>query len=277
MKFYKLLSIFIFIVGIGFVNAETKTITVTHKYTMGDNDSRNDARDICFLQAKKKCIEQVGVYVQSHFNSTYTESDSGMKSIRKQQIDSYTAALVQAEIVDEKFYSSNESLILELIVKSEIDFDDLEKQFNKIKEDPKLQKVVEKQQNEIQGLQNQINNLSEMLNSNSNQNNNVGSLRTDRKNAINSLGSLEQKKQQILLKMKARVTKRKQIVSLIEIGMSENDVKELLGEPTKSKFDYYVYENVRIYFHNGFVEALEKEDCTKTYDSHSLSSNCRLK
>ena len=38
--------------------AATKTITVTHTYVMGDNDSRNDARRICFLEAKRKVLEQ---------------------------------------------------------------------------------------------------------------------------------------------------------------------------------------------------------------------------
>jgi hypothetical protein len=37
--------------------AEVQTITATHTYIPGDNDSRNDARQLCFLQAKRKVLE----------------------------------------------------------------------------------------------------------------------------------------------------------------------------------------------------------------------------
>ena len=32
-------------------SAEVQTITVTHTYIMGDNDSRNDARQLCFFRS----------------------------------------------------------------------------------------------------------------------------------------------------------------------------------------------------------------------------------
>jgi hypothetical protein len=35
-----------------FSNADIKTIYATHKYVMGDNDSKNDARKMCFLEAR---------------------------------------------------------------------------------------------------------------------------------------------------------------------------------------------------------------------------------
>ena len=45
--------------------AATQTITVSHSYTLGDNDSRNDARHLCFLEAKRKVLEQAGSFIQS--------------------------------------------------------------------------------------------------------------------------------------------------------------------------------------------------------------------
>ena len=45
--------------------ATTQTITASHTYVMGDNDSRNDARHLCFLEAKRKVLEQVGTFIQS--------------------------------------------------------------------------------------------------------------------------------------------------------------------------------------------------------------------
>jgi len=37
--------------------AEVQTTTATHTYILGDNDSRNDARQLCILQAKRKVLE----------------------------------------------------------------------------------------------------------------------------------------------------------------------------------------------------------------------------
>jgi hypothetical protein len=38
--------------------AEVQTITATYTYILGDNDSRNDARQLCFLQAKREVLEK---------------------------------------------------------------------------------------------------------------------------------------------------------------------------------------------------------------------------
>ena len=46
--------------------AETKTIYASHEYIMGDNDSKNDARHMCFLEAKRKALEKAGTYISSH-------------------------------------------------------------------------------------------------------------------------------------------------------------------------------------------------------------------
>ena len=46
--------------------AGVQTITASHTYVLGDNDSRNDARHLCFLEAKRKVLEMAGVYIQSH-------------------------------------------------------------------------------------------------------------------------------------------------------------------------------------------------------------------
>lgn len=45
--------------------AETKTIFADHRYVMGDNDSKNDARRMCFLEAKRRALEKAGTYIES--------------------------------------------------------------------------------------------------------------------------------------------------------------------------------------------------------------------
>jgi hypothetical protein len=61
-----LLTLTTWLTPVGVVSAEVQTITTSHTYVMGDNDSRNDARQLCFLEAKRKVLEKAGSFIQSH-------------------------------------------------------------------------------------------------------------------------------------------------------------------------------------------------------------------
>src|ERR1041385_1086997 len=80
--------------------AGTHTITTTHTYVMGDNDSRNDARRLCFLEAKRKVLEQAGTLIQS-------SSEVINLQLTKDQMTSYSAAIVSVETLDETFDHKN--------------------------------------------------------------------------------------------------------------------------------------------------------------------------
>ena len=45
--------------------AKTEVIYANHKSVMGDNDSKNDVRRMCFLEAKRKVLEKAGTYIES--------------------------------------------------------------------------------------------------------------------------------------------------------------------------------------------------------------------
>ena len=47
-------------------SAAVTPFTATHTYVLGDDDSRNSARQKCLAEAKRKILEQVGVYLESH-------------------------------------------------------------------------------------------------------------------------------------------------------------------------------------------------------------------
>ena len=50
------------------VFAQIDTVEATYKYVMGDNDTKTDARNLCFLNAKKLCMEKTGMFVQSQLS-----------------------------------------------------------------------------------------------------------------------------------------------------------------------------------------------------------------
>lgn len=70
------------------ISAEIETISATHKYVMGDNDSKNDARRMCFMEAKRKVLEKAGSYIES--NTTVKNYQ-----LAKDEIIAYSAALLK--------------------------------------------------------------------------------------------------------------------------------------------------------------------------------------
>jgi hypothetical protein len=46
-------------------SAQVQTFTSTHTYILGDHDSKDDARQRCLLETKRKILEQAGVYIES--------------------------------------------------------------------------------------------------------------------------------------------------------------------------------------------------------------------
>ena len=43
--------------------SKVETFYQNYKYVMGDNDTKNDAKRLCFIEAKRMLIEKVGTYV----------------------------------------------------------------------------------------------------------------------------------------------------------------------------------------------------------------------
>ena len=70
------------------VFAEIQTFTATHTYILGDHDSKDDARQRCLLEAKRKILEQAGVYIES-------ESEVKNFDLTKDKITSFAAAVMQ--------------------------------------------------------------------------------------------------------------------------------------------------------------------------------------
>ncbi len=137
-------------------HAKTEIIFVDHKYVMGDNDSKTDARRMCFLEAKRKVLEKAGTYIESH---------TQVKNYRltKDEINSYAAALLKVETVKEEWKFVGENMAVFLTVKAEVDSSYIEKQLAKIKKDASVQKKIKEQQAQIRELERKFIDLQKQL------------------------------------------------------------------------------------------------------------------
>ena len=64
LSFFVIFFISIFLSSV--VLAKSEVVYANYKYTMGDNDTKNDAKKIAFIEAKRLCIEKAGTYIESN-------------------------------------------------------------------------------------------------------------------------------------------------------------------------------------------------------------------
>jgi hypothetical protein len=103
------------------VLAEIQAFTATHTCILGDHDSKDDARQRCLLEAKRKILEQAGIYIES-------ASEEKNFVPTKDMITSLAAAVMQVKNTREKvgFQQGRKSLTLRLT--AQVDLAELRKQ-----------------------------------------------------------------------------------------------------------------------------------------------------
>jgi len=149
------------------VHAAIQTFTATHTYVLGDDDSRNSARQKCLSEAKRKILEQVGVYLESH-SELLTSAQSGAAGSAKssqttneerqqmtERITTLTAGIMKTEVVKEEFGDVNGRLHMTLTVKADVDPDDIQRQLAAKRADQGVRKQVKEQEQRIEELETQ--------------------------------------------------------------------------------------------------------------------------
>jgi hypothetical protein len=227
-------------------HAETKTIYETNKYVMGDNDSKNDARRMCFLEAKRKVLEKAGTYIESH---TQVKN----YKLKKDEINSYSAALLKVETVKEEWKFVGENMAIFMTVKAEVDSSYIENQLAKIKKDTSVQKKIKDQQRQLQELERTVTNLQKQLGSVDATK--AAVLRKERNVTFKEIDELQAKKIEIVNKIKAST---KSVIDLIELGMTQSEVKSLAGIPRSKACGgvNWNYGNVWVVFEGGIVSCI---------------------
>ncbi len=243
---------------------EIETITVTHKYVMGDNDSKNDARRMCFLEAKHKVLEKAGIYIESHFSHIISEGSSGNRvksfQLAKDELYTYAAALLKVDIVKEEWQFVGENMAILMIVKAEVDTNNVENQLSKIKQDTSVQKKIRTQQSRLQELERTVVKLQKQLATVDAPK--AATLRKERNIVFKEIDELQAKKIAIVSKIKS---KTKRVIAYVELGMTPSEVKSLVGNPrstTSYGFNpFWNYGNVWIIFEGGVVSCIIRSTC----------------
>jgi tetratricopeptide (TPR) repeat protein len=104
--------------------AELKSFTVKVQAFIGDNQTKNDARNLATLEAKRQALEQAGTYIES---LTLVKNSV----LQKDEILAFTGGVSKTEIISEKTIVSGNSFGLEVTAKVTVDTASVE---NRIKQ-----------------------------------------------------------------------------------------------------------------------------------------------
>jgi len=208
--------------------AEVETITATHTYILGDNDSRNDARQLCFLQAKQKVLEQAERFIQSQ--SVFNNFE-----LSKDQITSYSAAVLSVEVVKEDVGLSNGQNTLTLTVKADVDVEQVSTLLAAIVGDKSVADRVAQQQQQIRELEEQVQTLNSRLSVATP--GAASELRKERTVVFENIAGLDRMQlvatQRISREKETIQQKTKMILKYVLHDMTPQEVLSLVGEPVK--------------------------------------------
>lgn len=219
-------------------SAKTDVVYASYKYVMGDNDTKNDAKRICFIEAKRRCLEKAGTYIES-------QTEVHNYQLTKDEIRTYTAALVKVEVANEEIKFEGESIAIFMTVKAKVDNSYIDKQLSRIRADKSLKQKLEQQNARLQELERNYVELQKQLNSA--KPTEALTLRKKRVTVFKEIDETEKKYAEITRSMGKRknksVEQAQRILQFVEIGMTPAEVEYILGKPDKrTGFAGKVYE-----------------------------------
>jgi hypothetical protein len=237
-------SFFVSVLTVSSANAAPTTITETCDFVLGDNDTKNEAREVSFVRCKRRLLERAGSFIQSNVQVTNGK-------LSKDQVTTYAAAVLSVEVVKERFFFKGESMVLEQTVRAKVDIADVKKRLAAIIGDKSVSRKVEGQQKQITDLEERVEELRQEL----------GSAKTSRAKAIRKeqnvvLGQIDELSKLKIAIMKKIASAEVRVRDLIERGMTKTEVLELAGKPRVKKSNLYNYGRVWVKFENEIVGCL---------------------
>jgi len=236
--------------GSGAALAKITVLTEKCSYVMGDNDTKNDARKLCFLQAKRKILERAGTYIRSQVKISQGK-------LTADQILSFSAAILNVETTNEKISFNGQNMVMELAVKARVDLEDVRSKLDQISGNHTVRQKILRQQSQLRSLESEVAELRIILNkANAND---AKSLRKRRNVVIQNIDSVENLR--IIIAGKIANASRL-AVSNVELGMTRKEVIQLAGRP-RSVHDYagdvdLNYGSVWVTLENGVVACVVK-------------------
>jgi hypothetical protein len=225
----------------------TDTVYASYRYIMGDSDSKAEAKQLCYLEAKRLCLEQAGTYIESNVTVENYQ-------ITKDEINTYAAAFVQVEIVSEEIENLGETMAINTTVKAIVNQDEMKNYIEQVKADAEMEKQLQSKDQERRKLEQNVSDQQKRLqNATPEQREHY---KKDLAQALKKMAEFDSRKQQLYIYSRKAVEK-------IRRGMTPRQVVEAAGKPLKNASNNgdfrFNYGLVWVIFEKGKVACLVKE------------------
>ncbi len=137
-------------------HAEIKVIEAEYTYTLGDNDSKVDARRIATQEAQRKALEQAGTFVAS---LTVVRE----YRLTKDEVTAYTAGIVATDVMASEDRGTAQHPEVMVRVKCRIDTDELVRQIDRYQENEELREQLDDMAGQRAALQKERDDLVRQL------------------------------------------------------------------------------------------------------------------
>ena len=101
VRFLPLFIVVTVLVLFSFSLAMAETATTTASYAIGDNDSKNDARRFCQLQAIRQVLDGVGIRVVNTASMVKSEASDGYHDSALMRTEAISGGIVQSTVLSE--------------------------------------------------------------------------------------------------------------------------------------------------------------------------------
>lgn len=149
----------VFLFGPHALAGTTKVIVAEAKYVMGDGDTLAGAETNVLLRAKRRAVEEAGVYLESAFLDM--EKTSGDKTFRANALEVRTisAAIIETEILESHRTFEGDRPVFQIKIRAVVSLDKLEEAIKRLQSEQRLAANYRELQRENSQLRSQLKEL----------------------------------------------------------------------------------------------------------------------
>ena len=204
--------------------AQAETITASFDYQLGDNDSRNDARTICYLYAQQKALQQAGVYIESQTTVRNLQ-------LQPQDVIAFTAAIATVEPTGDRVVARGDAQIVSCAVRITIDPNEMQARLQQFGSDKLLQADLRRQRERVNELETRLEALTRNLGQVSGER--AAAIRLERSDVVSDIRSIEAATRSWQERTERNRKLQNFIRQYIKVGMTQEEVTAILGTPAR--------------------------------------------
>jgi hypothetical protein len=258
MKPHKTVAMIAFVAVLGLaatVAAQSRTITASHTCVLGDNETKAQARKICYLEAKRKLLEKAGTVVVA-------DTEIRDMQVASDVVRTYAAARMRIKVVEEEFFVQGENFAVRTIVSAEVDSKDFERTLELMRTRPEELYGARERARRLERLEDRALELRGKIAASEGPE--AVPFMSEQQHIFRTLEEIEALHGAITADI-SRVSRLAR--EYVERGMTEDEVESLLGPPRAAKENVNMpsawrclnYGDVWVVFKNGLVECLRDE------------------